>query len=803
MSGPPLCMPGLNAPTASVPGASVPGASVPIASAATGIPSATGTSTATATAAPSTHWVLWAMIAVVVLIAAVVVLVLARRLRRRRAGAGALAVILLAAAAGMVSPPPRAAASVTGDGSVAGAVAACVAGFNAAGGDPAGIMGTLDKPGVHVTVYLDNSGTNGENRLDPNNIFIYWNPTDTSPLSGGVPRVPCDELYHEMYHAFEDTTPQGVDIHECFDQAGKPTGIAIKEVHATEAENKLRASKGEPVRKQYGPNALPPGGCRPPKPDDPLCHPTRGCPVPPAKQGQTTADPHVTSFDGRRFDFQAAGEFVVSRDTAADPATAFQIQVREQPWPNSRLVAVNTAMAANVAGDRVEVTVQNGQMAVLVNGASHPLASGPLPKGGDLTYTPRTAGPFLTIDWPDRSYVLVTLYARHHHADRGAGRGPRRSPHRIAGQRRRELGQRRARGAGPDPRRPLPGVRRQSADQAGRLVVHLRPGTSTATYTDRTFPDRYSAPSPPDGVGAGLVRRQLDHRPGHAGQLHAGPGQQPAVPDCCGFTADPGHRDQLPPRRERHHPGCRPARPEGHGSLHRSRRAEAVRRGGGQHPAFGVRRPDAGGQSRQAARFGCIINGTGGIDVVTLPSDGTYQVVLSPPAGITGTATLRLVSATDQQGELAIDGPPVTVGVTTPGGTGRLTFNGTKGDVVYTDIPTSTLPSTCGSISLHDPKDDVLASGCVINGKGSIERTTLPVTGTYSFVLDPSDAVTGGVQVQLIRAIDQIGTIDVDGPSVSAAVARPGGRRPVQLRSPGRGKGVPGRQRGHHAERMW
>ncbi len=52
-------------------------------------------------------------------------------------------------------------------------------------------------------------------------------------------------------------------------------------------------------------------------------------------------DPHLIDFDGALFDFQAAGEFTLLKSTRDN----LEIQERQQPFPHSRSVAVNTAVA--------------------------------------------------------------------------------------------------------------------------------------------------------------------------------------------------------------------------------------------------------------------------------------------------------------------------------------------------------------------------------------------------------------------------------------------------------------------------
>jgi len=75
--------------------------------------------------------------------------------------------------------------------------------------------------------------------------------------------------------------------------------------------------------------------------------------------GSDTGDPHITTVDGKHYDFQQAGEFTLLRDPEA-----FEIQVRQTPVPtappvvdpNSGLtacVSVNTAVAVRVGAHRI------------------------------------------------------------------------------------------------------------------------------------------------------------------------------------------------------------------------------------------------------------------------------------------------------------------------------------------------------------------------------------------------------------------------------------------------------------------
>ena len=75
--------------------------------------------------------------------------------------------------------------------------------------------------------------------------------------------------------------------------------------------------------------------------------------LPPSKGARSTGDPHLRTVDNTRYDMQAVGEFT----WATVSSGGFTVQVRQQPVHGSRRVALTTAVAADVGGDRVTFAI--------------------------------------------------------------------------------------------------------------------------------------------------------------------------------------------------------------------------------------------------------------------------------------------------------------------------------------------------------------------------------------------------------------------------------------------------------------
>lgn len=144
-------------------------------------------------------------------------------------------------------------------------VNACLDTFDSPGGDPSGIMPTINDPANTIVIH--------ESPFDDLS-FVYWNFLDRDPHWVAVNQewdanriasngVDCAVLYHELYHA-HDVIQQTFDYREC-----DSTGIPIAEVKAQFAANAfLRAKPPEltiddngevrpPQSEYYGSDRLP------------------------------------------------------------------------------------------------------------------------------------------------------------------------------------------------------------------------------------------------------------------------------------------------------------------------------------------------------------------------------------------------------------------------------------------------------------------------------------------------------------------------------------------------------------------
>jgi hypothetical protein len=727
------------------------------------------------------QWTVWVLVAggtllVLVLLLLVVVFVF----RRRRPGPVATALLFLVVVAVAVSTGGRPAlASVNdkyGDAAFRSVVDGCLDGFTGAG-DPAGIMNDINNPsGPVVTIRPQLSGQvhrTFDTPLAPggqgSSTILFNSKSDfVHPDDGDLD--PCAELYHELYHAWEYI--KGTASSELCDD----TGIETDEVEASFAENKYRKAKGLPhPRTTYDRKKLPPSldECKK-KPKPKSSGAAKKCKGYAGSCGQSNGDPHLVTFDRRYYDFQAVGEFVAVRSASGD----LEVQTRQSPILGSRTVSTNAAVALKVGTDRLGFYLTGDAVSLRLNGSALDLADGArtLPGGGTVTKREGDvylSGPGYDVDWPDGSTAYLDpigrwglrLYVALAPARHGQVTG-------LLGN------------FDGDPGNDLPAASpsfeqlyHAYADSwrvtGGTSLFDYGPGQSTATFTDRTFPDRpASASNLPPGVrdGADAVCRWsgvtdpellqaciLDVAvTGEAAFAVGSADTQQTSGGAAGSGTPAGGTDATLTTTQNTYTFTGTA-----GQIvYIAATSSTVDACG----VLSLRAPDG-----SVIGSGCIISGTGGIDRTVLKDSGTYQILLTA----NGTAALRIYTVHDDAGTVSIDGSPVTATVAQPGATATYSFDATAGQKVFVEVTDATIPEECGIVVLHGPAS-ALAAGCVISGKGYVDGTVLPTTGRYSIVLDPTNANVGTVRLRVIEDRDQHSDIAVNGPAVTATVGQPG-----------------------------
>jgi len=119
----------------------------------------------------------------------------------------------------------------------------------------------------------------------------------------------------------------------------------------------------------------------------------------------SNGDPHLTSFDGHSFNFQAGGEFTLVRSDSGD----LEVQARQEPLRRpdgheNTTISVNTAVAIQAGTDRVGIYQHPDRPELRINGQVVAPREAQQLSGG-VRIQPDQGGYQLV--WPDGSTVWV------------------------------------------------------------------------------------------------------------------------------------------------------------------------------------------------------------------------------------------------------------------------------------------------------------------------------------------------------------------------------------------------------------
>jgi YD repeat-containing protein len=160
--------------------------------------------------------------------------------------------------------------------------------------------------------------------------------------------------------------------------------------------------------------------------------------------------------------------------------------------------------------------------------------------------------------------------------------------------------------------------------------------------------------------------------------------------------------------------------------------------------AIGIYKPDGGVLTSISGYLGS----SPFIDVQTLPTTGTYSIVVNPENTQTGGITLTLYNVpADASGSITIGGAAASVTITTPGQNGALTFSGTASQQATVHITTNTMGSV--TVTLLKPDGSTLTSATSSSSSFDLSTQTLPTTGTYTIRIDPGGTNTGAMNVSV------------------------------------------------------
>jgi len=192
--------------------------------------------------------------------------------------------------------------------------------------------------------------------------------------------------------------------------------------------------------------------------------------------------------------------------------------------------------------------------------------------------------------------------------------------------------------------------------------------------------------------------------------------------------------------------------------------------GGSNFYTVYVKKPDG------ATLVSKFLGGAGFVDILTLPVDGTYLLLVDPSDSTTSniTVTVNDVPA-DTTGTITAGGSAVNVANAHPGQNGVLTFSGTANQRVSVRMTNASYTggSFC-TVYLKKPDGTTLDS-VFFTGSGFIDVQTLPTTGTYTIFIDPKDAAVGSVNVTLYDVpADLTGSVTVGGSALNVAPSVPG-----------------------------
>ena len=175
---------------------------------------------------------------------------------------------------------------------------------------------------------------------------------------------------------------------------------------------------------------------------------------------------------------------------------------------------------------------------------------------------------------------------------------------------------------------------------------------------------------------------------------------------------------------------------------------------------------------------GSATSGSNGFMTTALfTASGTYAILVDPLMNNTGAITFDLYTFTDNLGTITPGGSAVSVSTSTMGQMALLSFSGTANQRVSAKMTSGSWSGgspSAANVSIMTPAGTLLATQFT-EATSFLDTQTLPTTGTYTLIIDPSGRTTGGVTCTLYDVgADLSGSITAGGSSVTVSPNIPG-----------------------------
>ena len=136
---------------------------------------------------------------------------------------------------------------------------------------------------------------------------------------------------------------------------------------------------------------------------------------------------------------------------------------------------------------------------------------------------------------------------------------------------------------------------------------------------------------------------------------------------------------------------------------------------------------------------------------MTLPVGGSYTIVLNPQLTQMGSAIFTLHEVLqDTAATGAVDGPVVTLATSSPGQNARLLFDGSAGQRISVKVSAIASGLNCPAFSLLKPDGaQLVAPASKCGSTYFIEPALLPLTGSYTILMNPSGSASGSASLSM------------------------------------------------------